>query len=234
MNKAELIDVLTDKLGTDRRQATAAVENVVDTIVRAVHKGDSVTITGFLPSTANTAFTLEFFANTVCDPSGFGEGKVYLGSTTVTTNPTTLIANFTVEFPVSTEGKVITATATDDAGNTSEFSQAHATSVTHVMTTTTLAVNKEAADAGVKTFADLNKHADKFNRIINSIEPGSSANAKIQKMIDDNAYGLGGWKLVESSEAASPSLSGAEPIIPSPSRSHWTAAPVMNTAASSA
>jgi DNA-binding protein HU-beta len=47
MNKAELIDVLTDKLGSDRRQATAAVENVVDTIVRAVHKGDSVTITGF-------------------------------------------------------------------------------------------------------------------------------------------------------------------------------------------
>lgn len=47
MNKAELIDVLTTKLGTDRRQATAAVENVVDTIVRAVHKGESVTITGF-------------------------------------------------------------------------------------------------------------------------------------------------------------------------------------------
>ena len=47
MNKAELIDVLTEKLGSDRRQATAAVENVVDTIVRAVHKGDSVTITGF-------------------------------------------------------------------------------------------------------------------------------------------------------------------------------------------
>ena len=34
-------------MGSDRRQATAAVENVVDTIVRAVHKGDSVTITGF-------------------------------------------------------------------------------------------------------------------------------------------------------------------------------------------
>src|SRR6202790_5221291 len=47
MNKAELIDVLTDKLGSDRRHATAAVENVVDTIVRAVHKGESVTITGF-------------------------------------------------------------------------------------------------------------------------------------------------------------------------------------------
>ncbi|WFR74205.1 HU family DNA-binding protein [Prescottella defluvii] len=47
MNKAELIDVLTEKLGTDRRTATEAVEHVVDTIVRAVHSGDSVTITGF-------------------------------------------------------------------------------------------------------------------------------------------------------------------------------------------
>ena len=47
MNKAELIDVLTNKLDVDRRAATDAVENVVDTIVRAVHNGDSVTITGF-------------------------------------------------------------------------------------------------------------------------------------------------------------------------------------------
>jgi DNA-binding protein HU-beta len=47
MNKAELIDVLTEKLGTDRRTATAAVEEIVDTIVRAVNKGQSVTITGF-------------------------------------------------------------------------------------------------------------------------------------------------------------------------------------------
>src|SRR5437773_12263817 len=50
MNKAELIDVLTEKLGSDRRQATAAVENGVDTIARAVHKRDSVTITAFVAS----------------------------------------------------------------------------------------------------------------------------------------------------------------------------------------
>lgn len=47
MNKAELIDELTRKLNADRRQATDAVEGVVDSIVRAVQKGDSVTITGF-------------------------------------------------------------------------------------------------------------------------------------------------------------------------------------------
>ncbi|MGL4305713.1 MAG: HU family DNA-binding protein [Mycobacteriaceae bacterium] len=47
MNKAELIEILTERLDTDRRQATNAVEHVVDIIVRAVHAGDSVTITGF-------------------------------------------------------------------------------------------------------------------------------------------------------------------------------------------
>ncbi|ORV66233.1 HU family DNA-binding protein [Mycolicibacter hiberniae] len=47
MNKAELIDVLTKELDTDRRSATEAVEHFVNAIVRAVHKGESVTITGF-------------------------------------------------------------------------------------------------------------------------------------------------------------------------------------------
>ena len=47
MNKAELIEVLTAELQSDRQTATRAVEELVDAIVRAVHKGDSVTITGF-------------------------------------------------------------------------------------------------------------------------------------------------------------------------------------------
>ena len=38
MNKAELIDVLTEKLGTDRRQANDAVEHLIDAIVRAVQR----------------------------------------------------------------------------------------------------------------------------------------------------------------------------------------------------
>jgi DNA-binding protein HU-beta len=47
MNKAELIEVLTASMDTDRRQATEVVENLVDAIVRAVARGESVTITGF-------------------------------------------------------------------------------------------------------------------------------------------------------------------------------------------
>lgn len=66
---------------------------------------------------------------------------------------------------------------------------------------TTLAVPSYEYEAGLKTFADIAKHRQELDGKIYGIEPGSSANAKIQKMIDTNQFGLGGFKLVESSEA---------------------------------
>ena len=65
----------------------------------------------------------------------------------------------------------------------------------------TLAVPSYEYDAGLKTFQDIAKHKDELDGKIYGIEPGSSANASIQKMIDTNQYGLGGFKLVQSSEA---------------------------------
>jgi DNA-binding protein HU-beta len=46
VNKAELIEAITDRVG-DKRTAAAAVEAVVDTITRTVTKGEKVAITGF-------------------------------------------------------------------------------------------------------------------------------------------------------------------------------------------
>jgi len=46
VNKTELIEVVSQKLG-DRRAASEAVEAVVDAITRAVAKGEKVGITGF-------------------------------------------------------------------------------------------------------------------------------------------------------------------------------------------
>ncbi|AOK32558.1 glycine/betaine ABC transporter substrate-binding protein [Burkholderia singularis] len=65
----------------------------------------------------------------------------------------------------------------------------------------TLAVPAYVYQAGLKTFDDIAKHRAELGGTIYGIEPGSSANATIQKMIDTNQYGLGGFKLVESSEA---------------------------------
>ena len=64
----------------------------------------------------------------------------------------------------------------------------------------TLAVNKAAFDGGVKTFADLAANKDKFDSKIYGIEPGNDGNQIIQDMIDKDAFGLGDWEVVESSE----------------------------------
>ena len=77
---------------------------------------------GTLNSTANTTFTLDFYASAAADPSGFGEGARYLGSAVVTTDAGGN-ASFEVTLAAATTpGEVVTATATDPAGNTSEFS----------------------------------------------------------------------------------------------------------------
>ncbi|WP_437881673.1 choline ABC transporter substrate-binding protein [Pseudomonas sp. LRF_L74] len=66
----------------------------------------------------------------------------------------------------------------------------------------TLAVPSYAAEQGLKTFADIARFKDQLDGKIYGIEVGSGANAAIQKMIDSNQFGLGGFKLIESSEAA--------------------------------
>lgn len=47
MNKSELVDALADRLGGNKKQAGEALEVVIDTIYRAVAKGEKVTVTGF-------------------------------------------------------------------------------------------------------------------------------------------------------------------------------------------
>ncbi len=64
----------------------------------------------------------------------------------------------------------------------------------------TLAVPEHVARAGVRTFADLAKHADRFQRKIYGIESGAPANAVIKKLLAAKSHGLEGWTLVESSE----------------------------------
>ncbi len=65
----------------------------------------------------------------------------------------------------------------------------------------TLAVPDYAYNAGLKSFADIEKYADKLDGRIYGIEAGNIGNVLIKKMIDTNQFRLGKFKLIQSSEA---------------------------------
>jgi hypothetical protein len=87
---------------------------------------NALTIHGTLNSAANSTFLIEFFSSPTLDTSGHGGARDFLGSTYVTTGNSCL-ASFEVTLPVNVPlGHYITSTATDSAGNTSEFSLSRA------------------------------------------------------------------------------------------------------------
>lgn len=64
----------------------------------------------------------------------------------------------------------------------------------------TLVVPDYVAAAGVKSFHDLTRYADRFEHKIYGIAAGSPANQNIAKLLKNPDFGLGDWSLVESSE----------------------------------
>jgi glycine betaine/proline transport system substrate-binding protein len=82
----------------------------------------------------------------------------------------------------------------------------------------TLAVPTYLAEQGLKDFADINKFRDQLGARIYGIEPGNDGNRLILKMIEEDAFGLKGFELVESSEQGmlaqvARAAQGMEPIV---------------------
>jgi len=64
----------------------------------------------------------------------------------------------------------------------------------------TLAVPAYAYEAGLRDFADIGKFAAALAHTIYGIEPGNDGNRHVLDMIHSDAFGLGNFKLLESSE----------------------------------
>ena len=80
-------------------------------------------VQGTLDTLPNRTYRIQFFTNSQGDGSGFGEGQVFLGDTSVTTD---LNGHADINIVLNTPtqiGQLISATATDPNNNTSEFSQ---------------------------------------------------------------------------------------------------------------
>lgn len=80
-------------------------------------------VRGILQALPATTYSVELFRSPTADSSGFGEGRQYLTTLTTTTNAGGTGA-FAWDFAGLTNSDVISATATDADGNTSEFSRA--------------------------------------------------------------------------------------------------------------
>ena len=94
-------------------------------LVSSVTYGANTTVTGRLHSTASTTFDLDFYSNSACSnfPREFLQGETYLGSSTATTDGAGDATFSVTTLPATANGARISVTATDPAGNTSEFSQ---------------------------------------------------------------------------------------------------------------
>lgn len=91
-------------------------------LMSAVASGDSVQVLGTLDSTPNSTLVIEFFRNTTCHASGFGQGEYSLGSLQVDTDSN---GHADVQWSAANlamAGQFISSTVTDASGNTSEFS----------------------------------------------------------------------------------------------------------------
>ncbi len=96
----------------------------------AALSGSTTEVTGSLTSSPNSTFQIDFYASDIRDSSSFGEGQRYLGSTSILLDGSGY-GDINVSGLASTlTGEFVTATATDAAGNTSEFSLAQQTTST--------------------------------------------------------------------------------------------------------
>jgi titin len=114
---------VTPNVDCETGQGTAANAGQNYPVLSNVYCGTVTLIRGMLDSGKGKTYTLQFFSSPSSNALGYGEGQIFLGQTNLTLNATMCSSNFTVLLPVPVPaGWVVTATATDPANNTSEFS----------------------------------------------------------------------------------------------------------------
>lgn len=92
-------------------------------VTSASSNGVITSLAGTLNSMSSNSYSIDLYANETCDPSTNGEGKTFLG-TSITQTGGNGIAAFRAYIGKGVPaGQYITATATDNQNNTSEFSQ---------------------------------------------------------------------------------------------------------------
>lgn len=94
-------------------------------ILEADASATETSISGELSSTPNSTFRIDLYSSPSCDTSGFGEGAIPLANFTGSTDAAGSMTFDITTAPI-TVGRVVTGTATNAGGSTSEFSECRA------------------------------------------------------------------------------------------------------------
>jgi len=108
-------------LGIDKDVPGVSAGYPIPTITALVDNGATLTLSGTMQGSANTAYVLEFFASEARDPSGYGEGQTYLGSTSVTTNAAGLATFTNLVVPNVVPSHLFVSGTATQTTNTFEF-----------------------------------------------------------------------------------------------------------------
>ncbi len=96
-----------------------AAPTLSSAVLSTVGNPSGTDVSGAAPASSNLPLTIEFFASPTADPSGSGQGQYFVGSTSVGTSGGAFAVSLGAAVP---SGYIISATATDSLGNTSQFS----------------------------------------------------------------------------------------------------------------
>lgn len=114
------IDLVT---ANDAGDGDAGANNLQNFPVITNAQSAGTLVDGTFNSTPNTTFRLEFFVSPTTDPSGYGEGKQFVGAINVTTNGAGDAVFSNAFGGIAPVNSYVSATATNSVtGDTSEFS----------------------------------------------------------------------------------------------------------------
>ena len=171
----------------------------------------ATSVTGVLDSQPSQPYRVEFFVNDDCDPMGHGEGREFLTAINVTTDELGR-APLVVTLPtVIAAGRIITATATDNAGNTSEFGPCRTVTVASAdiaVTPGALSFGPALANGGSTTFTLMVRNQGTLP--LNFIGPGFTFDGP-----DADQFALAG---TPSIAALAPGASRAVGVVFAPTR----------------
>jgi uncharacterized repeat protein (TIGR01451 family) len=132
--------------------------------------GAGTTIEGTLDAAPITSYSVEFDSSPIAGPTGFGQGKTFLGTEVVLTDANghaDVTSTFTASVP---PGQVVSATATDGSGNTSEFARSVAVTATAqsdlVLQSLSPNPTPQAGVAQSYTFQVMNKGPAKATNVV--------------------------------------------------------------------